>query len=263
VALAGAADDIYGGISPILRAGAQLMAAGVVVIEAEGLGKLPFPPPVDLSLGGLGIPVALVWIVGVTNLYNFLDGIDGLAATQTVVAGGAAALLFPGTTIASAGWSLAGAAAGFILLNWHPARIFLGDTGSATLGFLFAALPFEVASQDRGRAVFLVAICLWFFLADGAFTLLRRVVSGQNVWKPHQMHIYQRLVKAGLSHDRVVVIVQGLAAAVAALAVIAGSLDAVGFDWAVLLISVVLFGGYLASTHRLESRASRFRFSRR
>ncbi len=256
VALASAADDYLGGVSLAGRAAAQFVAAGLVVWRLGGLPRLPLPAPADLPLGILGVPLAVFWIVGVTNIFNFLDGIDGFAASQGVVAGTSAALLFPESIFAFAGLSLAGACAGFLIFNWHPARIFLGDVGSAPLGFLFAVLPFEVPPEERGRTLFLVAICLWCFLSDGAFTLLRRLFRGERVWEPHRCHLYQRLVRAGLRHDTVVLIVMTLSVPIAALAVVAGGQHSAVVDWGVLVIALIFFLGYLWWTRRLEFRAS-------
>jgi len=231
VALASAADDYLGGVPLAVRATAQFMAACLVVWQLGGLPRLPFPGPADLQLGILGVPLAVLWIVGVTNIYNFLDGIDGFAASQGVVGGMAAALLLAQAERAPAGLAIAGACGGFLILNWHPARIFLGDVGSATLGFLFAVLPFETALEERARTVFLVAMCLWFFLSDGAFTMLRRLLRGERVWEAHRCHLYQRLVRAGLRHDKVVLIVMGLGAAIAGLAVAAAGRRTAVVDW--------------------------------
>ena len=252
VALASFADDYLGGVPLAVRAAAQVAAAALVVFQTGGFPRLPLPFPADFPLGDLGIPLAILWIVGVTNVYNFLDGIDGYAACQGVITGTATAFLFP--EAAYAGLALAGACAGFLLFNWHPARIFLGDVGAASLGFLFAALPFQVGSERRGQAVFLSVICLWFFLSDGAFTLLRRLLRGEKVWKPHRSHLYQRLASTGLRHDQVVRAVCAAAALLAGLAVVSSFLDYAPFDWALLFVAVGFFLVYLLATSAREAR---------
>jgi UDP-N-acetylmuramyl pentapeptide phosphotransferase/UDP-N-acetylglucosamine-1-phosphate transferase len=92
---------------------------------------------------------------------------------------------------------------GFLLHNWSPARIFLGDAGSGLMGFAFAALPLLAAPGLRRAAVLFVGTSLWFFLADAVFTLTRRVARGARFYEAHREHLYQRLVISGLGHAAV------------------------------------------------------------
>jgi Fuc2NAc and GlcNAc transferase len=203
IAAIGFIDDRFGGLSVSLRLIAQFAAAGLVIWRAGPLDRFPLPQPFNFELSLFAIPLSLVWIVGVLNLYNFLDGIDGFAGLQGVVAGLGIAVWGQGD-VAAIGLALAGACAGFLPHNWHPAKIFMGDVGSGTIGFVLAAMPFQSVPALRGDGVFVVAMCLWFFLSDGVFTILRRLTHGQRVWEAHRSHLYQRLVQAGLSHDRII-----------------------------------------------------------
>src|SRR5206468_6921221 len=126
--------------------------------------------------------------------YIFLAGIDGHAGLQGAVAGLGVALLHTVGSFTTIGMAVCGACAGFLVHNWHPARIFMGDVGSATLGFILAAVPFQTSGRWRSDSVFFVALFLWFFLADGAFTVFRRLWRGEKVWEAHRTHLYQRLV---------------------------------------------------------------------
>jgi len=182
-----------------LRLGVQVGAAVPVA--------LLFVPP-------LWTPLAVLWIVGLTNAYNFMDGIDGIAGGQAVVAGGAWALL--GMTaqqplVAGVGLLIAGSSAGFLMHNWQPARIFMGDVGSAFLGFLFASLAVMAWPDVKLAAAGVLVV--WPFIADAAFTFVRRAMRRERVMEAHRSHIYQRLNQRGLSHAAVASIYIALAAA--------------------------------------------------
>jgi len=186
-------DDLRG-LSPIVRllAQAAAVAVGIVVL----------PGPRDLFyLAAIG----LVWIWWI-NLFNFMDGIDGLAGTEAAAIG-AGLLLFAGVgagadpalrTLAAA---VTGAAIGFLVWNWSPARIFLGDIGSVPLGYVLGFLLLDLAA--RGRWTIAVILPL-YFLADATITLVRRLLRGERVWQAHREHFYQHAVRRGLGHAAVV-----------------------------------------------------------
>jgi UDP-N-acetylmuramyl pentapeptide phosphotransferase/UDP-N-acetylglucosamine-1-phosphate transferase len=167
----------------------------------------------SLHLGLLGLPFTFLWIVGLTNAYNFMDGIDGIAGGQAVVAGlGWATLgwLTAQPLVGIMGALLAAASLGFLGQNWPPARIFLGDVGSAFLGFTFAVLPVAAAQHDSRLAVVGI-LFVWPFVFDTTFTLLRRLRHRENIFVAHRSHLYQRLVTVGYSHRFVTLLYIGLA----------------------------------------------------
>jgi UDP-N-acetylmuramyl pentapeptide phosphotransferase/UDP-N-acetylglucosamine-1-phosphate transferase len=184
-------DDVRG-LGAGVRFSAHLAAAVAVVLY------LAYP----MNASAL---VLLALAVGwVTNLYNFMDGSDGLAGGMAVVGFGAYALAahLAGEAALAAGCAaVAAAALAFLLVNFHPARIFLGDVGSIPLGFLAAALG--VAGWRSG------AWPLWFpllvfapFIGDATITLLKRCLRREKVWQAHRDHYYQRLVRMGFGHRR-------------------------------------------------------------
>lgn len=155
--------------------------------------------------GWLVAAIGFLWIVGLTNTYNFMDGIDGLAGSQGLVAGLGWALLgsvtsWPGAT--AVGLVIAAGCFGFLLLNWPPASIFMGDVASGFLGFTFGALTLLAAYRDLPLAV-AGALLLWPFLFDSIFTFLCRLYRRENVLAAHRSHLYQRLIIVGFSHRRV------------------------------------------------------------
>jgi Fuc2NAc and GlcNAc transferase len=253
LAAVGLCDDRWG-LSPLIRLGIHLAVAAGFVAGAGSLDRAPLPAPLDLPLGPLGPVVSVLWIVAVINFYNFMDGIDGLAGVQAVVTGTGIAVAGFDPFSSFFGAALAGGAAGFLIYNWSPATIFLGDVGSGVLGYAFAALPFLAGRESRAALVTFVALSLWFFLADATWTLLRRVARGERVYKAHREHVYQRLVISGWTHAGVTTALGAAALGLTALALTALRLDETGIWWAVFLLATALFG--------LEMRLARLRGGR-
>jgi len=212
-------DDLRG-LPVALRFAVHLAAAVAAMlvygaVDAVGLGQGE-----ALALGWAAAPLTALWIVGFVNAFNFMDGIDGLAGGQALVAG-LAWIAMGWATGQSApvvlGVALASASLGFLRHNWSPARTFMGDVGSAFLGFLLATLPL-LAAPRRAFAVPAVLI-VWPFVFDTAFTLLRRLSRRENVFTAHRTHLYQRLTQTGWPHARVALLYMALAAGGAAIAV--------------------------------------------
>ena len=245
-------DRVTGGLPPSLRLLVQTAAATLAVVGTGGLDTFPLPDPANFATGVLAYPLAMLWIVAVTNFYNFLDGIDGYAGAQGLLAGVGLLLVAGLEPAAGLGAVIAGACAGFLVSNWHPARIFMGDVGSASLGFLLAAMPFHALALAPSDLVPLVALTLWFFLADGVYTLVRRAARRERVWEAHRSHVYQRLHQSGLRHDEVVLRLIGRATIVAALAVAAVRFGEAGARWAVLAVALLLFVGVVLRLHARE-----------
>lgn len=158
-----------------------------------------------IELGIFGSLFAAVLIVWFVNLYNFMDGIDGLAGGEAVLAGaiGAGLLLMAGRAdLALIALCVAAASAGFLVWNWAPAKIFMGDAGSGMLGFVFIGLAL---ASEAAVAVPLVAwaILLGVFVYDATITLLRRMLRGEKWREGHRLHAYQRAIRIAGGHGRV------------------------------------------------------------
>lgn len=167
----------------------------------------------QLDLGWIGLPITFLWIVGLINAYNFMDGIDGIAGGQAVIAGLGWVWLgwFSGQPFVSIlGVLITASSLGFLGHNWPPARIFMGDVGSAFLGYTFAVFPI-MAGQNDSRLVLAGVLLVWPFIFDTVFTFLRRLRKGEDVFVAHRSHLYQRLVIAGYSHRFVSSLYMGLA----------------------------------------------------
>ena len=195
--------------------------------------------PLPLALTGLLTVLFVVWMV---NLYNFMDGMDGFASGMALFGFGALALLGwrggdPVYALAAAG--VAAAAAGFLLSNFPPARIFLGDLGSSTLGLLAAGFSLWGA-HARIFPLWVAWLAFSPFIVDATWTLARRLARGERVWEAHRSHHYQRLVLAGWGHRKTVLRSYALMAAVAACAVAAPGL-APSEQWLLLLAWAIIY----------------------
>ena len=249
VAALGGADDVRP-LGAGVRLAVQVAAAAVAVWALGAWGAVAVPGGGVVHLGAAGGVVAGLWVVGLTNVYNFMDGIDGIAGLQGAVAGAAwaaAGALGGGLVVGWTGAALGGAALGFLVHNWAPARVFMGDVGSAFLGFTFAALALV---GDDLRVPLAALAFVWPFAFDGAYTLARRLARGENVFAAHRSHVYQRLVVAGASHRAVAALYGGLAVASAAAGF--GWLRGSGVGLAVVGagVPVVLFGALRWRTWR-------------
>ena len=194
--------------------------AAALLIMAVGYWDTVYIPYLGVvSLGSLGAIVTLLWIVGLTNAFNFMDGIDGIAGSQALIAGIGWSLvgIWVGMPlIALWGILIAASSLGFLLHNWPPAKIFMGDVGSAFLGYTFSAVPLFLYHLTDSplvaqKAFWVGCLLLWPFVLDAFLTFARRLMRGENVLEAHREHLYQRLIILGSSHDSVTTLYAGLA----------------------------------------------------
>jgi UDP-N-acetylmuramyl pentapeptide phosphotransferase/UDP-N-acetylglucosamine-1-phosphate transferase len=244
------------GLSIAVRLGVHLLAAALLVI---GSG-LVFHTKTDsmlgfIKLGWIAAPFTIVFVVWMTNLYNFMDGMDGFAGGMTVIGYGLLGYL---------GWQAhhpvisviatlqSAAAAGFLVYNFPPARIFMGDVGSVSIGFLAAAL-IVLGCRDGVFDLWVPVIIFSPFILDATVTLARRAFHHEKVWEAHRDHYYQRLVLSGWSHRRAVLAEYGVMVLCGAFALFYqyGSEDwrlIVLVAWGMVFLSLVL------AVQRVEQR---------
>jgi UDP-N-acetylmuramyl pentapeptide phosphotransferase/UDP-N-acetylglucosamine-1-phosphate transferase len=182
------------GLPARVRFGAHVVAVALLIV----VNPAPVPWWALIAVGFL-----MVWLV---NLYNFMDGSDGLAGGMALFGFGGYAIAalsgpVPQIDLGIACAAIAGAAAGFLLFNFHPARIFLGDSGSIPLGFLAAALGYWGCLKGTWP-VWFPALVFAPFIGDASVTLLRRLARGERFWQAHREHYYQRMVRLGVGHAR-------------------------------------------------------------
>ena len=200
----------------------QIIAVAIVLYMGIVLDVIAVPFLGSVDLGIFGYVISFFWILGLTNAYNFMDGLDGLAGGVAAIAG----LFFMIITFYQGSafvyvisYSLVAGAVGFLLHNYPPARIILGDVGAAFLGFVFAVLAIIGARYDASHTSFLVIpMLLLNMIYDPALTTLRRLIRGKSIFEPHREFLFQLLNRSGYSHLEVVltqycmVFLQGLGA---------------------------------------------------
>jgi len=237
------ADDLRS-LSPLVRLAAQgaAVVAGLFALPADALvfqGLLP-PWPDHVA-------AALLWVWFV-NLFNFMDGIDGISGIEAVTIGAGVAalgLFVPGGATLPA-LAVAAAAAGFLVWNWPPAKIFLGDVGSVPLGYLLGWILLGLALAGHWAAALILPLT---YLADATITLARRLARGEKVWIAHRDHFYQQPVRKGASHLAVILPIAATNLFLVGLALMTVLTGAV---WIPVLLAFAVVGlllAYLAS-HR-------------
>lgn len=204
VAIAGFVDDRWS-LPPAVRLLVHLSAGAWCLFWLGGLPSIEVAGSV-LDLGRVGFLLGVLGIVWALNLFNFMDGIDGIAATEAIFVTAAGAIIqyqiepSPGLPLVLA--TLCAACAGFLLWNWPPARIFMGDVGSGYLGFMIAGLAVAGVKQNSA-SLWMWMILTSAFFVDATTTLVRRSLRGERVYEAHRTHAYQWLARKWGSHRNV------------------------------------------------------------
>lgn len=246
-------DDRWG-VPPLLRLAVQVVATVSVLVTGLGLNDVPVPMVGTLSLGVFALPVTLLFVLWMSNLFNFMDGMDGLAAGMAVfgfVCLGMIVFAHGSLELALLCGLLAAASGGFLVSNLPPALLFMGDVGSVSLGFLVAVLALR-AIQQGACDIWVPVLVFSPFIVDTTVVLARRLLRGARLWEAHREHAYQRLVLSGWSHQRTLraeyclMMASGVAAVIYASA--AGELARV-----VVLVTVALgYAALLVGVSRVE-----------
>lgn len=195
-------------VPPFYRFVAHTVAAAVIVYGGFFIQRLEIPGAGWHWSYIVGAMFSVLFIVWMTNLYNFMDGMDGFAGGMAVIGFSVFALL--GWQVGNVLFMLlslvtAAAAGGFLLFNFPPARIFMGDVGSSTLGLL--AGTFSLWGARDGIFQFWIAVLVFLpFIADSTVTLVRRFLRREKLWQAHKTHFYQQLVQAGWGHRKTVLL---------------------------------------------------------
>jgi UDP-N-acetylmuramyl pentapeptide phosphotransferase/UDP-N-acetylglucosamine-1-phosphate transferase len=239
-------DDLYN-ISFGWRFLVHALSASIIILTLGHFQAIYVPFFGKINFGVTGVVLTFLWIVWMTNAYNFMDGIDGIAGMQAVTAGiGWLAIgkLLGVSTTGFYGGVIAFSSLGFLIHNWQPAKIFMGDVGSAFLGYSFAVLPF-LSFQEWGENTInqmflpIIAVLLvWLFVFDTIFTFMRRIFNGEKVWVAHRGHVYQKLVIEGFSHQATTVL-YGLFSALIALTTVLWLINK--GVWEIVLIFLISF----------------------
>jgi UDP-N-acetylmuramyl pentapeptide phosphotransferase/UDP-N-acetylglucosamine-1-phosphate transferase len=215
-----------------------------VQVAAVSLGLWALDPDVLVFQGLLPptadhLAAAALWLWFI-NLFNFMDGIDGITAVETVTIGGGlalvAALAGQAPDAIFQGAALAAAALGFLYWNWAPSRLFLGDVGSVPLGYLLGWLLIGAAGSGQWAAALILPL---YYLADATWTLARRAWRREKLWRAHREHFYQRAVQRGFSHAAVALRILACDAVLVTLALVAASAGGSALRWGALLLALL------------------------
>jgi len=220
VFLVGLVDDLRG-LPARFKFMVELLGAGALCLAGVRIGNIDFGGGTAISLGWLGCPITLLWIVGVTNAVNMSDGLDGLAAGITAIACGVIAIFaIHGSTIhtglaqsndvimAIFALALLGSLSGFLFFNFSPAKVFMGDCGSLFIGFTIAAASVMCVSKSTAVVgLALPALALGIPIFDTLFSMLRRFLERRSLFAPDRSHFHHRLLALGLTQRHAVIII--------------------------------------------------------
>ncbi|WP_456273220.1 glycosyltransferase family 4 protein [Bacillus sp. AK031] len=246
IVLTGALDDVFE-LSAKVKLLGQLIAALLVVVwggaQVEFI-NLPFGG--QLEFGYMSIPLTIVWIVGVTNAVNLIDGLDGLAAGVSsigLITISGMAVIMGDTFVAVMASLLLVSTLGFLFYNFHPAKIFMGDTGALFLGYMISVLALLGFKNITVISLIIPVIILGVPISDTFFAIIRRIVNKQPLSAPDKSHLHHCLLRMGYSHRQTVLIIYaiaalfGLAAVIFSQATFWGSIILIG----VLLVALEIF----------------------
>lgn len=240
IIVTGALDDMFE-ISAKAKLLGQLIAAVIVIffggIQIEQI-NLPFGG--ELDFGFLSIPLTIIWIVGITNAINLIDGLDGLAAgvsTIALITLAGMAFIMGNTFVIIMATMLAVSSIGFLFYNFHPAKIFMGDTGSLFLGFMISVLALMGFKNVTFVSLVIPIIMLGVPISDTFFAIVRRLLNKQPPFSPDKSHLHHCLLNIGFTHRQTVLIIYGMAAMFGLAAIVFSMAKLWG---AILLITVLL-----------------------
>jgi UDP-N-acetylmuramyl pentapeptide phosphotransferase/UDP-N-acetylglucosamine-1-phosphate transferase len=245
----GLADDLYA-LPPLPRLLGQVLVAAAVWNQGVRIGSIDLPfgqsaAGASLTLSaGLSLLATVVWLVGITNAINWLDGLDGLAAgVSGIAAVGLLSVSFslsqPAAGLLAA--ALAGSCVGFLRYNFNPARIFMGDGGSYFLGFALAAISIVgPAKRLTSVSLLLPLLILSLPLADMSAVIMGRLREGRSPFYPDRRHLHHRLLRAGFSHRRTVVLIYAFTQWLASLALVLANAE-MRFLWLALATAILIW----------------------
>jgi UDP-GlcNAc:undecaprenyl-phosphate GlcNAc-1-phosphate transferase len=217
----GALDDVKN-LRARFKLAVQIVAALIVIFTGTTMQIVFWPVPTLLK--HFDIPITIVWIIGVTNAVNLIDGVDGLAAGVSSIA----ALCLAGLCILSGSGmavvfavALAGACLGFLPYNFNPAHVFMGDTGATFLGYVLAVSSIMGVYKSYALlSVVIAVLAIALPIFDTGFAMLRRAIKGKPIMAPDREHLHHRLIDAGYSQKQTAAILYLISAAAGAVAIV-------------------------------------------
>jgi UDP-GlcNAc:undecaprenyl-phosphate GlcNAc-1-phosphate transferase len=234
IIITGILDDIYQ-LSAKWKLVGQLIAAAVVIFGGVDVEFINLPFGGQIQFGIFSIPLTFIWIVGVTNAINLIDGLDGLAAGVSsigLITISGMAIVMGDTFVMSMGFILLGSTIGFLVYNFYPAKIFMGDTGALFLGYMIAVLSLLGFKNITVISLIVPIIILGVPISDTFFAIVRRLIHNKPLSAPDKSHLHHCLLRLGYSHRKTVLLIYGMSALF--------SLAAVIFSQATLLVALIV-----------------------
>ena len=251
IVITGAVDDIVSlpaWLKFLIQLAAAIIAVSHGVVIEVMRNPLPFSWSDGLALGVLSLPITILWIVGITNSVNLIDGLDGLAvgvSTISSITMLVVSLLVADPNVAIILAALTGACVGFMPYNLNPAKIFMGDTGALLLGYVLATVSVLGLFKFYALVTFAVPVlALAVPLSDTVFSFFRRILRGQSPMRPDRGHFHHRLIDMGLSQKQAVAILYSISAILGLAAVVLAASGAVRVTLLVLTFVIATFVWY-------------------
>ncbi len=245
VMLTGLLDDVKD-VSPKLKLLGQIVAA-LVLIQFDFCIRFvtnPFDGSL-IHLGVFAIPLTVLWLTGISNAVNLIDGLDGLSSGVSAIAAGSMAVVCISQgeyTAAALAGVLAAAALGFLPFNFHPARTFMGDCGSLFLGFILGAIALMgLAKGATVISIFIPFIILGIPVFDTLFAIIRRLFLHRPIFSPDKMHLHQTLLKLGLSHRETVLVIYAVSLVMGICAVLMAILSTPQATVLLIVVTILTF----------------------
>ena len=253
--LIGLADDLFN-LSPLVRLLMQVVVAGLAWWVGVRIDFLSVPFGELVHIGRLSLPVTVVWLVGMANAINWIDGLDGLAAGVSAIAAGVmliVALFMKQPAAALIAASLAGGAVGFLRYNFNPAQIFMGDGGAYFMGFTLAGVGvIGLVKSTAVTAVLLPYVILAVPILDMSAVILVRLRHGKSPFSADKRHLHHRLLQAGLSHRLAVLFIYSLTLWVGSLALAFAGIPS-GIAYALAATSLLSYTSWQVWKHARQS----------
>lgn len=276
VGLIGFLDDKFH-LGPLSKIAGQLIAIAILIFSGTYIEFLtvPFTDTFVAVPLWISIPITILWVIGVTNAVNLIDGLDGLASGVSMIASVTILIMavsMGNIVVVFLATALIGSILGFFYFNFHPAKIFMGDTGSLFLGFILAVISLMGFKQVTTVSLFIPFIVLGVPLTDTFMAIVRRILNNQRIMDADKSHLHHRLLDHGYTHTQTVFIIYGIAMLFGATAVIFSQSNLLGAT----VISILLFVfiellverfSLISMTYRplmnMTARIMRYSFSRR
>ncbi|MCS4486401.1 glycosyltransferase family 4 protein [Staphylococcus americanisciuri] len=255
--IVGLIDDLYD-IKPVLKLLGQVVASSIVVMYGVTIDFISLPMGPIIHFGWLSIPITIIWFVAIINAINLIDGLDGLAAGVSTIAYVTIAFIaiLQGNIFIIMICSVQiGALLGFLVFNFHPAKIFLGDNGALLLGFIIGFVSLLGFKNITLISLFFPVVILAVPFIDTLFAMVRRVKKGQHIMQADKSHLHHRLLDLGYTHRQTVILIYSIAIMFSVVSVILYLSQPWGVFLMILLIIITIeliveFTGLIDNNYR-------------